>query len=126
MGAGSFDLTVDAAAGYMATFTYCYPVPGFPDVPGTPIDVTGYEAAMTVRSSFGDGIALTIDSMALGGITVGTTDGQFTITLTAEQTALLPSQGVYDILITPPAGAQPIRLIGGGITTSPAVTRPGA
>ena len=126
MTAGSFDLEVDAASGYPVTFTYCYPVPGHPNEPGMPIDVTGYAAAMSVRSSYGDGLALTVDSDVLGGIAVGTTDGQFVVTLTGARTSILPSTGVYDILITPPGDAQPIRLVGGAITTSPAVTRPGA
>ena len=125
MTAGTADLTIDAAAGFTAVFTYCNPIPGHPGDPGPPIDVTGWSAALTVRSSYGDGAALTIDSGALGGITVGTTNGRFVVTMTGEQTSQLPGRGVYDLLVTPP-GSQPIRLVEGSITTTPAVTRAGA
>lgn len=125
MTAGTADLTVEAAAGFAVTFTYCAPIAGHPGDPGPPIDVTGWAAALTVRSSYGDGAALTIDSGSLGGITVGTTDGQFVVTMTGEQTSQLPSRGVYDLLVTPP-DSQPIRLVQGSITAAAAVTRPGA
>ena len=125
MTAGTADLVIDAAAGYAVTFTYCSPVPGHPEVAGPPIDVTGWAAAVTFRSSYGDGIAVTVDSGSLGGIVVGGTNGEFTITLLGAQTSQLPSQGVYDLLVTPPA-AQPLRLVEGTFTVSPSVTRAGA
>jgi hypothetical protein len=122
--AGVFDLTeqyaIDAGAGYYVTFTYCNPVPGHPGVPGTPIVVTGWTAKMTIRSSYGDGAALTLTDTA--GITVGTTDGTFAVALTATQTSQLPSQGVYDLLVTAPA-AEPIRLVRGAVRCRQAVTR---
>ena len=116
------DLAIDAAAGWTFLFTYAVPS-ALPDVPGAPVNVTGWHAKMTVRSSYGDGAALTLDDQSLGGITVGTTDGSFKLAMTAEQTMALPQGGVYDILVTPP-GNQPIRLAQGRVIVSPFVTRP--
>ena len=114
------DLVIEAEAGYVVSFTYCAAIPGQPGVPGTPVDITDYAAAMTFRSSYGDGAALTITDTA--GIVVGDTDGQFGVSLTAAQVNQLPSHGVYDLLITPPA-EEPLRLVQGIFTCSPAVTR---
>jgi hypothetical protein len=119
---GDIDLAIDAAAGWAFLFTYCVPS-SLPGVPGAPVNVTGWHAKMTIRSSYGDGAALTLDDQSLGGITVGTTDGSFNLAMTAEQTMILPQGGVYDILVTPP-GNQPIRLAQGKVTVSPFVTRP--
>ena len=120
MSAGRADLNVDAGAGFTTLFTYCQ-AGSAPGVPGPPVNVTGWHAKLAVRSSYGDGILVEIDDQVLGGITVGTTNGAFAIAMTAEQTELLPSQGVYDLLVTPP-GEQPIRLVYGNVITSPAVT----
>jgi hypothetical protein len=117
--ASTADLLINAEAGYTVTFTYCSPVLGNPGVPGPPIDVTDYTARMTIRSSYGDGAALTLTDSS--GITVGTTDGTFTVAMTGEQTAQLPLSGVYDLLVTPPA-EQPIRLVQGNISVNAAVT----
>lgn len=114
------DLVINAEAGFVASFTYCEAIPGQPGVPGPPIDITGYTAAMTFRSSFGDGAALTITDTA--GIVVGGSDGEFGVSLTAAQVGQLPGYGVYDVLITPPA-EQPLRLVQGNFTCAPAVTR---
>lgn len=120
MTAGVADLDVDARAGSSFAFIYCNPT-SVPEVPGPPINVTGWHAQFTVRSSYGDGIAVELDDQALGGITVGTTNGRFAIAMTAEQTSMLPSQGVYDLKATPPA-SEPIRIVQGKITASPAVS----
>ena len=117
--AQSANLTIDAQAGYGVQFIYCEGVPGYPNVPGAPIDVAGYTARMTIRSSFGDGAGLTLTDAE--GIAVGTTDGTFTVTMTAAQTAQLPGSGVYDLLVTPPS-AQPLRLCQGNVLVRAAVT----
>ena len=117
--ASTADLVIDAEAGYTILFTYCAPVTGNPGVPGPPINVTGYTAKMTVRSSYGDGAALTLTDAS--GITVGTTDGSFLVQMTGAQTAQLPLSGVYDLLVTPP-GHQPIRLVQGNVIVNAAVT----
>jgi len=118
--AGCADLVVDAGAGFSTPFIYCEPGSA-PGVAGPPIDVTGWHAALAVRSSYGDGISVMLDDESMGGITVGTTDGSFIISMTAEQTSLLPNRGVYDLLVTPTVG-EPIRLVQGSITATPAVT----
>ena len=121
MAAQPADLYVNANAGYSASFTYCNPT-SVPGVPGAPIDVSGWHARMTVRSSYGDGAAITIDDGTHGGILVDGIHGTFTVILTAEQTAILPSSGVYDLLVTAPA-SEPVRLVQGKVFTAPGVTR---
>jgi hypothetical protein len=121
--AGEFDIYLDAAAGFTINFVYCEGVPSQPGVQGPPIDVTGWHAALTVRSSYGDGAAVTVNDTDLGGITVGTTDGLFVVSFTGAQTSEMPSQGVYDLLGTPPA-AEPVRLVQGKLYASLAATRP--
>lgn len=123
MTAGKVKLFADAGSGYAVVFTYCNPVTSAPGVPGPPIDVTGWYAAMSVRSSYGDGAAISLDSEELGGIVVGTTDGSFTVSMTADQTLQLPSLGVWDLLVTPPMN-EPIRIAQGQIETAPFATNP--
>jgi hypothetical protein len=118
--AGRADLIIDAGAGYPTSFTLCEPT-AVQGVPGAPVNIAGWHAKLAVRSSYGDGIAVELDDGALGGISVGTTNGKFSIAFTAAQTSLLPGQGVYDLLVTPPGG-EPIRLVYGKITATPAVT----
>jgi hypothetical protein len=71
----------------------------------TPVDVTGFSAKLQARETAAS--VTTLFSVTNGaGITVGTTDGKFTISMTATNTAALtPSVGVYDFEITAPSGA---------------------
>ncbi len=121
MTAGTANLVIEAEAGFPITFTYCSSGSA-PGVPGPPIDVTGWTAKMSFRSSYGDGNALTLTSASGGGITVTGVDGAFAVLMTAAQTTQLPNQGVYDLLITPPGG-QPIRLVEGKFEVAQAVTK---
>lgn len=119
MTAGIANLTIEQGAGYTATFTYLEP-DGV-----TPVNVGGWTALMMIKPQPLVGNApqkpyLTVGS-GTGEITVGGDDGVFALALTAAQTSLLTNSGVYDILVTPTSG-QPIRLVGGAVTVSLAVT----
>lgn len=117
-----YDWSVDAGAGSSTVLTYCNPGSA-PGIAGAPIDVTGWTARLTVRSSYGDGAALTLTSDDDRGIVVGTTDGSFAITMTPEQTEQIPPVGVYDLLVTPVGDFPPIRLVQGTLTANQFVTR---
>lgn len=115
----SLDLVMNAAANYVVTFTYCQPVPGQPGVPGPVVDVTGFHAKMSFRSSFGDGAALSVSDTE--GITIDGPAGAFIVELTPEQTSQLPVWGVYDMAIEDTEG-NIIRLVQGNAQVNPAVT----
>ena len=72
----------------------------------TPIDVTGYTAKLQARETPESASAMVTFQSPSSGITVGTTDGKFTFTMSAANTtALVPAVGVYDFEITNPSGA---------------------
>lgn len=87
----------------------------------TPVNVTGYSAKMQVRRAV-DGSLVVELSSANGRIAVGTTDGKFTLALTAGETAALPTgQFLYDLEVTAP-DATVTTLLHGGFTINPQVT----
>lgn len=72
----------------------------------TPIDVTGYSAKLQARTSAAAASPMVTFQSPSSGITVGTTDGKFTISMTATATAALTAAvGIYDFEIISPAGA---------------------
>ena len=83
------------------------------------VDVTGYSALMDVKiapTSVSNIIEL---SSANGRITVGTTDGTFTLNLTPAETTDIPvGNYVYDLQITSPTGTVYTLLAGGFTITS--------
>jgi hypothetical protein len=115
MTAGTANLTIDQGAGYSVTFTYCQPDGT------TPVNVTNWAAKMEIRTILGAAPMLTVGTVT-GEIVVTGASGIFALTLTAAQTDLLTAGGIYDILVTPPGGAQPIRLVEGRVAVSLAVT----
>lgn len=87
------------------------------------VDVTGYTAAMDVRYSPSSTTTIIELTSSNNRITVGTTDGKFTLDLTAVETAALAAGSyVYDLEITAPDGTV-TRLLEGGFNVSPEVTR---
>ena len=89
---------------------------------GSYVDVTGYSAAMDVKYSPTSTTSITTLTSANGKITVGTTDGTFTLNLTAAQTsALAAGNYVYDLEVTSPGGTV-TRLLEGGFTVFQEVT----
>ncbi len=118
------DITVQQAAGFECVFIYCTHLansdPPAPD-PTKPVNVTGWTARMEIRASV-DGPVLA-EARSGAGITVGTTNGMFTVKLSAEQTAAITRGGVYDLLAQDPTpGAQPERVAEGAVTVERAVT----
>jgi hypothetical protein len=97
-----------------------------------PVDVTGYHAALMIRETKDSAeYLLYIDDVGPGegdtypilGITVGTTDGVFTIEVDADVTAALDfDYGVYDLKVTSPGGVA-TRLVEGEVYLNKAVTR---
>jgi len=92
---------------------------------GTAINVTGYHAALMARVKKEDTTTAIniLDTGTSPAIVVGTTDGKFTITLTAAITAALTfDKAVYDFKVTSAAGIVTY-LLEGEITLNKAVTR---
>ena len=115
MVAGVANLTIEQEAGYAVSFTYLQPDRV------TPVNVTGWTALMSICPVVGSAPLLTVGTTT-GEIVVTGSTGKFALSLTAAQTDLLTVNGVYDVLVTPPGGAQPIRLVQGRVTVSFAVT----
>ena len=86
------------------------------------VNVTGYTAAMSVKNSPSSSTTIISLTSSNGRITVGTTDGKFTLALTAaETTALTAGQYVYDLEVTSPGGVV-TRLLEGGFIVYEGVT----
>jgi hypothetical protein len=95
------------------------------DATKTAINVTGYHAALMVREKVESTTTLLSlsDTGTSPAIVVGTTDGKFTITLTAAVTAALTfDTAVYDFKVTSGAGIVTY-LLEGEIVLNKAVTR---
>lgn len=86
------------------------------------VNVTGYTAKMDVKiapTSTSTIIELTTEN---GRITAGTTDGVFTLSLTAAETSDIPvGNYVYDLQITSPGG-EVYTLLTGGFTVNTQVS----
>jgi hypothetical protein len=91
-------------------------------IDGTYVNVTGYTAAMSVKNS-PTSVSTIIELTSVNGrITVGTTDGKFTLNLSAaETTALVAGNYVYDLEVTSPGGTV-TRLLEGGFIVYEGVT----
>ena len=112
--AAQWDLTADQGATFGAVFTW------LGSDQETPVNITGYSAAMQVRSQAGNLLAsftTTAGSIALGG-------SAGTITLSASPSVTNGwtfSAGVYDLQLTDETG-DVITLLAGIFTVTPAVT----
>ena len=91
MPAARHDVVIEEGADWAITFTYL-------DSDGAAIDVTSFSARLKIKESIGGTL---IDSLVSGGeITVGTTDGTFTIGVAASVTSAYDFEwGVYDLEI---------------------------
>ena len=91
----------------------------------TAIDVTGYSAALQIRRLKDDTTALLSIASGTSALVVGTTDGKFTITLTATVTGNLDFEtAFYDFKVTSPSPyLVATRLLEGEVTLNKAVTR---
>lgn len=88
----------------------------------TPVNLTGYTAALQVRGNVRDTTAQL--SLSTGsGIVLGGSAGTVSATATPTQTrALLPGKAVWDIELTSPGG-EVTRLLHGDAEITPEVTR---
>lgn len=115
MSAAVIDLNVDQGSTYTLPLTY-------KDPNGNTVDISGYSARMQLRKTIAQA-APDLSLVSPTNITVGTTNGQILVTMSATQTgALTAKKYVYDLEIESPAGVV-TRLIQGNIHVSPQVTR---
>jgi hypothetical protein len=115
MSAGKENLTVDQGTDWYINFTY-------KDSTGTPINLTGYTAALQFRSNIIDAIpALSLASGS--GITITASTGLIAVHATAAQTgAISAGYYYYDLEITSASNIV-TRLIEGRIQLVAQVTR---
>jgi len=110
-----YSTTIDQGADWYINFTY-------ENSTGTPINLTGYTAAMQLRSEPSD-LTAALSLTSSSGITITGTTGLVAVHATATQTGSLQA-GIYyyDLEITSPT-AIVTRLVQGQIVVSPQVTR---
>ena len=105
--AGNYSILIEQGADWSRTVAWKNP-------DGTPIDLTGYTAAMQVR----DGQTL----LATPTTTVSGPAGTITLAIPATTTATLPAATAkYDLFMTDPGGAV-TRLLAGTISIIPRTT----
>ena len=116
MSAAIYNATIDQGATFNLEVIY-------KDEAGTPINITGYSAALQIRQNYYDTTALLTLTSPSGGIVITGAAGKINITMTDVQTGSL-DEGfyVYDLEITSSGGIV-TRLIQGQFTVSPEVTR---
>jgi hypothetical protein len=113
----TYNTTIDQGADWFINFTYEQPA-------GTPVNITGYTAALQVRTSpLARTAVLTLENG--DGITITGASGLIECHATATQTAaIINGRYAYDIEITSPGPAYTVtRLAQGTIEVSPQVTR---
>lgn len=115
MTAGIYNTTIDQGSVWSVVLVYT-------DSNDTPVNLTGYTAAMQLRQNYNSDTAALTLTTANGGITIVGATGTITITATATQTGNLdPGFYVYDLELT--SGANISRLIQGQLTVAEQVTR---
>lgn len=116
MTAANNNFVIDQGANWFITVVY-------KDSAGTPINLTGYTAALQIRDTYADVTTELSLSSPSGGITITGSTGTIAITASAAQTgAIAAGAYVYDLEITSASGIV-TRLIQGKISVSPQVTR---
>lgn len=95
--------------------------------PSVPVDITGYQIRMQVRSEQPSATVLLDLNTGNAHIAItNATQGQFELRLTATETAALTFEtGVYDLeMVAPDAPDNTVtRLLAGSVSVSPEVTR---
>jgi hypothetical protein len=114
--AATYNAVIDQGADWFVNFTY-------QDSTGTPINLTGYTAAMQLRAPTDSLIASLSLSSPSNGITITPLTGLVAVRATAAQTgALIDGIYEYDLELTSGSGIV-TRLVQGQLTLSPQVTR---
>ncbi len=115
MTAGIYNATIDQGSVWSVVLVYT-------DSNNTPVNLTGYTAAMQLRQNYNSEVANLTLTTANGGISIVGATGTITINATATQTGLLdPGFYVYDLELT--SGSNISRLIQGQLTVAEQVTR---
>jgi hypothetical protein len=122
--AGTYNITCQQGATFSRFITMRYPDPASPPTDPTylPYNLTGHTARMQVRRTVDSPTPIVSLTTANGGITLGGADGTIEIIISAANTALLTSSGVYDLEIVSDTGVVS-RVLQGEWRLSPEVTR---
>ena len=115
----TYNTTIDQGADWFINFTYENPA-------GTPVNITGYTAALQIRTSpLARTAVLTLTDG--DGITITGASGLIECHATAEQTAaIVNAKYAYDLEITSTAPEYTVtRLVQGTVIVTPQVTRTG-
>lgn len=116
MAAGDYNTVIDQGADWYINFQY-------EDSNGVPINLTGYTAAMQLRSLPTSASAVLTLTQA-NGITITGSTGLLEVHATATQTGNIDAgYYYYDLEITAPITGVVTRLIQGQIEVNPQVTR---
>lgn len=112
--AGKYAVTIEQGATWQLVVTWT-------DSAGALVNLTGYSAVATVKTTYG-GTALITASSVGGTITLGGAAGTITINVPYATTAALGAQtGVWDLELTSSDGIR-TRLLEGAATITPEVT----
>jgi Na+/serine symporter len=110
---GIYDLVCPQGATFQKTFTW--------SVDGTAVNLTGYSAALQVRSAYDSDVAL-VSLVSGSGIVLGGAAGTIDVTISAAVTSGLPVGSLtYDLELT--SGSVVTRLLQGAFNVSGGVTR---
>ena len=113
----TYNTVIDQGADWFINFTYKNPN-------GTPVNITGYTAALQIRTSPLAATAVLTLTSPSSGITITGATGLIECHATAAQTALITNgKYAYDIEITAPSTGVVTRLVQGTVQVSPQVTR---
>lgn len=111
---GDTNITADQNADFVMSILY-------KDSTGTPVNLTGNTAAMMLRPSYQDDVALSLSTGS--GIVLGGSAGTIVVTVTAAQNGSLigGKAYVYDLVLT--AVTTKTRILQGTYFVDPGVTR---
>lgn len=116
MMAVTYNTVIDQGADWYINFVYQNPA-------GTPVNITGYTAALQIRTSpLARTAVLTLTTANSGLVITGNTGTIAAHATNAQTTAITNGRYVYDLEITSPTGIV-TRLVQGTIEVSPQVTR---
>lgn len=87
---------------------------------GTPWNLTGYTATLTIRPFLGSTTTTLLATTANGKIVLGGAAGRVTVTFSSTETNIVPNRYVYDLVLD--SGATETRLLEGKFIVTPGVT----
>lgn len=115
MPAARYKLNIDQGATLRKSFTW--------NANGTPVDLTGFTGRMQIRQSIDDADPIIDMTTANGGVIIGPQPGQFTLHISATDSAAFAfDMAVYDVELIAPGG-DVTRILAGDVVLSREVTR---